>query len=375
MAKVQDVMKFGPKNSSNTQLTADEARKAMIAAGEAPGSVLVAEANKARREAFQAGQAAGLPIAELRRLAAEAAEAVMAGVVEPPATTSPVPAQSRRTVPAQVNRAVPAQVVAAEKAERIETKKFVGVIKQEGGMWVAEITYKNGAGTERFTANTKNQLMLKLLEGKANGTLKVRDVTRAAKLGEPEFDHAYSFPGIPQDQYDVMPEKAKEALIDAEAAKGTINFKEDYPEFYPTALNSQKIIGFLDARRAVLTYGNLVKAFEALTSTEELEPRPENEIPTVLEDSVIVEDSTVPVATSAAVSTAAPVVTSEPQVRKRGTTGIMPGFSSGGGDTELEPTEEGDESREPSRAELMSLSMDEHRKLYKKTLKQPNRSF
>jgi hypothetical protein len=53
----------------------------------------------------------------------------------------------------------------------------------------------------------------------------------------------------------------------------------------------------------------------------------------------------------------------------------MPGFSSGGGDTELEPTEEGDEQREPSRAELMSLSIDEHRKLYKKTLKQPNRQF
>jgi hypothetical protein len=378
MAKVQDILKFGPKDRANTQLSVDEARAAMVAAGEAPGSTKIKLANDARRKTFTDAQAAGLPLAEARRLAAEAAENVVAaGVVTAPAATSPAPAQQRPTPEAARRFVQPAQTTPApaERAERIETKKFVGVIKQEGGLWVAEITYKSGAGTERFTATTKNQLMLKLLEGKANGTLKVRDVTRAAKLGEPEFDHAYSFVGIPQAEYDAMSDAAKSALVDAEAAKATIQFKEDYPEFLPTALNSQKITGFLDARRAVFTYSNLVKAFEALTATEELELRPENELPTVLEDSAPAGDSAAVAVTQPAVSTAPAVSASEPQVRKRGTTGIMPGFSSAGEDTELETSEEGDEQRQPSRAELMTLSLDEHRKLYKKTLKQPNRSF
>ena len=378
MAKVQDILKFGPKDRANTQLSVDEARAAMVAAGEAPGSTKIKLANDARRKTFTDAQAAGLPLAEARRLAAEAAENVVAaGVVTAPAATSPAPAQQRPTPEAARRFVQPAQTTPApaERAERIETKKFVGVIKQEGGLWVAEITYKSGAGTARFTATTKNQLMLKLLEGKANGTLKVRDVTRAAKLGEPEFDHAYSFVGIPQAEYDAMSDAAKSALVDAEAAKATIQFKEDYPEFLPTALNSQKITGFLDARRAVFTYSNLVKAFEALTATEELELRPENELPTVLEDSAPAGDSAAVAVTQPAVSTAPAVSASEPQVRKRGTTGIMPGFSSAGEDTELETSEEGDEQRQPSRAELMTLSLDEHRKLYKKTLKQPNRSF
>ena len=391
MSQINEGIKLGKASShmafgaNKKQLTVEQAKAAMIAAGEAPGSVRMKEANDARRAAYKTAIAAGLPLSEVRRIAAEAAERAAEGtavafpeaIAEPLATSSPVPAKSAvsRTaapVSVQVNRAVPAQVF---NVERVETKKFIGAIKQEGGLWVAEITYKSGAGTERFTATTKNQLMLKLLEGKANGTLKVRDVTRAAKLGEPEFDHAYSFVGIPQAEYDAMSDAAKSALVDAEAAKATIGFKEDYPEFYPTALNSQKITGFLDARRAVFTYSNLVKAFEALTATEELELRPENELPTVLEDSAPAGDSAAVAVTQPAVSTAPAVSASEPQVRKRGTTGIMPGFSSAGEDTELETSEEGDEQRQPSRAELMTLSLDEHRKLYKKTLKQPNRSF
>jgi hypothetical protein len=174
-----------------------------------------------------------------------------------------------------------------------------------------------------------------------------------------------------------MPDVVKDELIDAAAAKATIQFKEDYPEFLPTALNSQKVLDFLDARRAVITYGNLVKAFDALSATEQLETRTEeNEIPTVLEDSIVVGDSTSVAASEPVVSTAAPVSASEPQVRKRGTTGIMPGFSSGSGNTdELDTPEEGTEQREPSRAELMKLSLADHRALYKQTLKQPNRSF
>lgn len=388
MAKVQDIMKFGQK--SGQQLTVEQAKAAMIAAGEAPGSVRIKEANDARRAAFQQAQAAGLPLAEARRAAAAAAEAASAtGSVPPPPPTAPNPGQTLivRTAadqragvtepvvtPTAVSRTQPVSAV-VEKAERIETKKFVGVIKQENGLWVAEITYKNGAGTERFTATTKNQLMLKLLEGKANGTLKVRDVTRAAKLGEPEFDHAYKFEGVTQAQYDAMPDVVKDELIDAAAAKATIQFKEDYPEFLPTALNSQKVLDFLDARKAVITYGNLVKAFDALSATEQLETRTEEESP-VLEGSIAVGDSTSVAASAPAVSTAAPVSASEPQVRKRGTTGIMPGFSSGSGNTdELDTPEEGTKQREPSRAELMKLSLADHRALYKQTLRQPNRSF
>jgi hypothetical protein len=388
--KAQDILKFGQKGSN--QPTVEQAKAAMLAAGEAPGSVRMKAANDARRQAFREAQLSGHSIAEAREIAAQAAEDAAnantvalappnpAARVEPvePAIVNAAKVVTVRTAADQragITQPVSLPVAQDQKAERLETTRFTAEIKQSGGQWVCELIYKNGAGTERFVAPTKSMLMLKLAEGKGNATVKIRQDNRAARLGMIEYDHNYSFPDLTQKEFDDMPEAAKKQLIDATAAKAVIMFKEEHPEFYPSAFNSDKMTSFLDSKKATVTFGNLEKALESLTLSEELEARPDNELPTVLDDSAATVDSLPAAATAPAVSTVATVAASEPQVRKRGTLGLMPGVSSGGGDTTLDTTEEGVEQREPSRAELMSLSLEEHRKLFKKTLKQPNRQF
>lgn len=372
--RTQDIMKFGPKKGKDA---VEEARQAMLAAGEAPGSVKVKAANDARRAAFNQAIASGATVIEARTIAAQAASDAVAGIAVEPAA----PLNAARTV--QVRTAAdqragitqPTVVLASAdgRAERLETVKFIAEIKQVGGQWVCELTYKNGAGTERFVAATKSQLMLKLAEGKGNATLKIRSNAQVARLTAYQYDHAYEFPDLTQEEYDGMPEKVKDQLIDAVAAKAVIRFKEDTPAFLPSALNSQKLREFLDERKAVITLKNLEMAFATLTAMESLEVRNDFE-PTVVDDSTVVEDSTTVAPTAPAVSTAAPVVV-ETQLRKRGTTGLMPGFSSAGGDTTLDSAEEAITPREPSRAELLALPLEEHRKLFKASLKQPNRSY
>ena len=372
--KAKDIMKFGP--GTGNQPTVDQARAAMLAAGEAPGSVKAKAANDARRSAFNEAIAQGATVVEARAIAAQAAAVASGAAVEPATSTGtavgPTPAAPVRTP----RRNAPAPAPAAqpqERAERLETSKFVAEIKQVGGQWVCELIYKNGAGTERFVAPTKSQLMLKVAEGKGNATLKIRSNAQVARLNAYQYDHAYTFEGFTQEEYDALTEKVKDQLIDATAAKAVIRFKEDTPEFLPSALNSQKLREFLDARKAVITLKNLEMAYATLSAMEELEVRNDFE-PTVTDDSTVVEDSTTVAPAAPAVSTAAPVVV-ETQLRKRGTTGLMPGFSSAGDDTTLDSSEEVITPREPSRAELLALPLEEHRKLFKQSLKQPNRSY
>jgi len=367
--KVEKVLKFG---QNKQQLTVEQARAAMLAAGQAPGSEVIKAANQARRDAFRNAQLAGLSVADQKALAQQASDAILntngqAPVIPTPQVAAPVPAT--RTAPVQTQQPTvtrtaqeqrqapvappPQSTNRNERGERIETKNFVGEISQKNGEWVAEITYKVGAGTERFVASTKNGLMVKLLEGKGNATMKVRDTVRQQKLGD-QYEHTYQVP-VSQEVYDKMPVEAKKELVNAIAAQASVSFKEDYPEFYPTAENSQKILDLLNEKKAVITYKNLVRAYEELVASEELDARPgfEVEVPTVIVDSLEDEDSS-PVPTPAAAVSTAPAAAPapEPQLRKRGSTGLVPGFSTSGGSTELELTEEGNISSEPSVAEL-----------------------
>jgi len=135
----------------------------------------------------------------------------------------------------------------------------------------------------------------------------------------------------------------------------------------------------LDSKQAVVTLGNLEKAFEELSANDELEVRTETVTPYVPEGAAELEDSNPPVVTAPVVSTTPAVTTPEPVVRKRGTLGLMPGFASAGATApELDATEDGNQPRELSAAELKKLSPAEHRALYLASLaanKKTGRSF
>lgn len=374
-------------------LDVEAARKAMNEAGQAPGSPVIKAANEARRAAFRDAQLAGLPIAEAKIASQQAYDAVINGqtvapviVATPtivPDAASQVAERTTRVLTAADQRAgvtQPTTVPSARdlRAERIDTQHFTGEIKQDGGQWVAELIYKNGAGTERFVAPTKNQLMFKLLEGKGYGTVQVRRVTADAKRRLVDYDKTYKFK-MSQEDFDRLSPDAKSELIDAEAAKASIEFKEAHTEdFLPSAYNSQKLLEFLDKKQATISFANLEKAFEELTSNDELEIRPEIVTPYVPEGSTELEDSNPPVVVTPAVSTAPVAATPEPQVRKRGTLGLMPGFSTAGATSDVDGTEDGKGPRELSAAELKALSPEAHRALYQASLaanRRANRSF
>lgn len=405
--KVQDIL-LGNRSAQNQgQMSVEEARAAMIAAGELPKG-LSAERKKnesvapvvtptptvTRSALAQRNEtllASGVPteiVALLTYIDGTSQEIV---VKDKEALVAAVDAESKRlrdagqptriAVTFQVRAAgstasLPTETVRKEAVEttetksavveRVETKDFIAEIRQEDGKWVGELVYKNGAGTERFTAPNKNSLSLQMLVGKGNATVKVRKVIREQKLGV-ELDRSYTFEGLTQEEYDALPESARQKLIDAEAMKAAVAFKNEHPDYYSTAENWDKIRKFLDKKQLPITFVNLEYAFDELTEDEMLTVR---ETPTVVPAAPRTEDSA-PVVASVAPATVAPAQV----LRKRGTTGLQPGFSSAGGSTELETLEESNKPRELSAAELKALPLSEHKKLYRATLKQPNRQF
>jgi hypothetical protein len=369
------------KKEFRPNLDVEAARAAMVAAGQQPGNPRIKAANEARRAAFREAQLAGMPIAEARAASQEAYDAVVNGqvapvaAVTPPTVVAPVPGQTVSVRTAADQRAGIAQPVTTPtardlRAERIDTPQFWGEIKQEGGQWVAELVYKNGAGTERFTATTKNGLMFKLLEGKGHATVQVRRVNNDIKRRSTEWDLTYKFEGITQAEYDKLSDVAKNSLIAAQADRAAIQFKEAHAgDYYPSAYNSGKIQDLLDSKKAVYTFANLEKAFEELTANDELEVRTETVTPYVPEGAAELEDSIPPVAAAPVVSTTVAPVTPEPVVRKRGTLGLMPGFASAGATApEIDGTEDGTQPQELSAAELKALTPAQHRALYQASL-------
>lgn len=368
--KASQLMAFG----QGTQKTVEQARAEMMAAGEAPGSERTKTANAARRSSYlEAIQQGASPDAAMKSSKAEADAILAGGKTEngrligsvPVTTPTNTPKPGTRVVQQvtqQVQQQPPVsqqqqQQTVAPKVERINNRLFTGEVKQVNGLWVAEITYKNGAGRESFKHKTKNGLMLAVLEGKANATVKVRQVVREQKLGS-AYAQYYTFSDVTQQEFDAMPPGAQSALIDAEAGKASLRFKETVQEFYPTGENTDTLLAFLDKKRAVITYDNLVRAFEELTSAGLLDQRPEDETDET-DTSIDAEDSADDSnAAPALVIAPAPAPVTPP--RKRGTTGLAPGFSTGNAEAlTLEENEESAEPREPSRAELNALSMKE----------------
>jgi hypothetical protein len=335
MSKVGEVVRFGDKG-----ISVEQARRNMLEAGQAP---------KGLQREVRKNEAVGVTAPVVQPASV---------IAEPVATVEPV---------IEVPAPTPEPVV-----EKIENKKFIASIFQEGGQWVAELVYKNGAGTERFEAPSKQTLTLKLLEGKGNATLRVRESIRREKYGV-ELDKMYTLPdGVTQETYDAMPEAAQRLLLDTVATQNGVTFKDLHPEYYPTENNSDKLQKFLNKRDLPYTLRNIEFAFEELMDSDELDVRPQDVAPTVPAPAPLAVDSAsatalITIPAPAAVVPAAPAVA----VRKRGTTGLRPGDASAVS-TELEQTEEGQTPQGPSEAELRKLPLSELQKLARKTYKPRN---
>ena len=345
--KVEQVLKFGDKGPS-----VEEARKKMLEAGEAPKGILSETRKNASVGATIRGVGGNTPVVQEPEPVAPAAE-----VVEAPNTA-----------------AVVEEVASvAPQTERLENAKFVLEIRQEDGQWIGEIVYKNGAGPERFTATTRKALDMKLLEGKAHGTLRLREAIRREKYGE-ELDKVYILPDyLTQDAFDKASPEIQQGIIDSVAVTEAVLLHQQHPEYYITEENSIRIQKFLNKRDLPFTAKNMAYAYDELSESDELEVRP---TPTVVSPSV---PSSAPrtVDSGAAAVPVAPVASATPapaapapQVRKRATTGLRPGDTSTA-TAELETvTEEGQKPSEPSEAELRQLPLSELQQRARKTFKQ-----
>lgn len=288
---------------------------------------------------------------ELKR-AGENGKVLVSYVTRPIQAPAPIVAETPKAAVSTVSKA-------NEKIEKVETKDFIATIKQENGQWVGELVYKVGGGTEKFIAPSKSGLTQQILVGKGHASVQVRRLAREQKFGV-ETEKSYSFDGFTQEEYDALPEKAKQKLIDAIAANAAWQFKNAHPEYYNTTENWQKIKKFMDIKELPYTLVNFNYAYDMLVDDLEVDVKE----PTVVSDAPPTEDSEEVVVPAQAI-VAEP--TQQPQLRKRGTTGLLPSFS--GGNVELDKLEESNGSRELSEAELKALSPSEHRKLYQASLK------
>lgn len=363
MKKVQDVLKFGDKG-----LSVEDAKKAMISAGEAPSGlrgksiaevaaqppVVAAAADELEPElpendtvtvAKNPNEAA--QAAELERLQREENGAA---IVTPPAATAP----------------------AKDEPERIETSEFVGEIRQENGKCVAEIRYKNGAGVEKFTANSHRELMIKLIEGKGNATLRVREAVRREKLGGPKLDRAYTLPGnITAEEFEKMTEAQQSLVIETIAAQAALAFRESHPDYYKTAANGDALNEYMRKNDLPYTIRNLEYAFEDMTANDlfpdkkggaakPAAPAVETSLATPAPATPSGDSAAAPAASTPVSPASAPAAPAE-VVRMRGSTGLQPKHSSAAGGTGAK--EDGGAPKELSEAELRKLPLSELKRI------------
>ena len=300
---------------------------------------------------------------------------LIASIVDPIETVSAEPIRVAAT-PVVVE---PERVPVEEPRKSVDTKHFTGQIYKDGKEWVAELTYKNGSGAEKFTAPSKDELMLKLVEGKGHATIKVRNTVENMKdiiLAEHDtwdffFKQVKEAHGISREQFDALPKESQAAIQDSIQSVQSLAFVEDKPDFYRTDNNFKLIAEYLNNRSWPLTFNNMQIAYKDLMREEVLEQRPAPTVvstiaatPVVAEPPVasrvsapnvapVAEDSVPVVAPSApTVSTAVAAAPTATVVRKRGATGLVPGSSSAVPSEPIAKTEEGKVAGEPSVDEL-----------------------
>jgi hypothetical protein len=298
-------------------------------------------------------------------------EAVL--VVAPPAEPV-IPVLSDAVKPAEER--APAEPEGQRK--RVESKYFVGEIYKDAKIWVAELVYKNGAGTERFTAGNKDDLMLKILEGKGHGTVKVRETVQRYKLGnvfntwDDFYKEILDEQEISREEFDALPAKSQSLIYDNYQTVYIQQFLAAYPEYYPNPENWKQISAFLKKKGIPLSMHNLELIYKELTDDDLLEVRPAEKVvaPTTVEVAPVsaaavatVAEDSAPVVQPAAPAPAAPAATTlQPTPRKRGSSGLIPGQSSAA-PSALAATEDGGRQRELSVTELRQLPDAELKRL------------
>jgi hypothetical protein len=257
--------------------------------------------------------------------------------------------------------------------EKMENSKFVLEICQEDGEWVGRITYKNGAGTEEFRADTRKALDMKLLEGKAHATLKVREVLRRDTYYD-DLDKVYDIPDYTQEEFEELKPETQGRIVDSIAGAAALQFRNDTPEFYGTKFNIDKIMSFLHKRNLPVTVKNLKYAFEELVDDLEQRPMPKVSVPetpapvvaTVAADSAPTPAPIPTIVSTVPAQAAAPTT----EVRKRGSFGFKPGFVSSFDET----VESGKKTNEPSEKDVRNMPLEELAKQVRKNYNR-NRQF
>lgn len=246
--------------------------------------------------------------------------------------------------------------------ERLETSKFVLDVAQEDGQWVAKVSYKNGSGTEAFYADSRKALLMKVLEGKAHATLKVREVLRRDQYHD-DLDKVYDIPGYSQESFEALTPESQALVIDSIAAKAAIEFIHTTPEFFGNATNKDMLLTFLHKRNLPITVTNLKYAFAELADDLEQRPQTKVSVPETPAPAVatVAADSAPTTAAAPTAASAAPTPAAAPttEVRKRGSFGFKPGFTSLAPSEFEESTASGKKTNELSEKEARSIPLEE----------------
>jgi hypothetical protein len=248
-----------------------------------------------------------------------------------PATPAPIPARTAAQ-PAPVATQPAAKQSAPQSPishhETFEDVEFVVETYKDNrdNKWYGLIRFRPNAdgsqsGEERFVADSQGELSLKLLKGKANATLKVRSVVRARKMGgNPDLKEAHDLEILKLNQltvaeFNALPDKSKALLRDNAYSKEFLTFKDSHPEYGLSSetgiKNAQTMIGYLNKQGWPITARNLEIAWNDLEAANKLQiPEPS-------------ETASVPSVVSL------PPVPPAPPARKRGSSALVPGGSSG----------------------------------------------
>lgn len=314
---------------------------------------------------------------------AEPSQELINSITEPEIPETPIVPERTPAMPV-----VPVVVVEPEAIKPIESeptktvlednKKYILSYGKEGKEWVVEMAFKNGAGTERWTASTREDLIKQIAKAKANASHKIHEQEENIKdlvLGDvPDnwdwfIEELKDSHGLTIEQFNALPEASKNTIRDTIEFAEAQRFMNSFKEYYPCPENDQHLSQYLASRKLSSSFRNLSLAYKALRRQDILKQQPEEpvrsapvvSVPVVVPQQVSAPESanshpTVVAEPVETVPTVAAPATPAPTVRKRVSTGIVPGSSSAAPVVAAERTEEGIAPQEPSVKELRAMS-------------------
>ena len=393
-AQVQDkLLKFKP-----TSMTVEQAREAMLAEAEpvelsrenrVQGKVPQFIQNARERQSFKQHTGHSGGTVQITPEPAERGEGGSAAtpvefIEQPAAPAVEVKTEQAVVIPERQPAAAPAKIRVEDAYRSIE-------LYNNKGEWIADIKYKDGRQPERFKARSKDDLIVKIADGKAHATRKISALTRRIAVGSTYDTWDSYFVRIKKDfGYDVVAFNAlseqtqkmiQQTLLDEDQRE----FMNTYPNYYGTEDNWKAFLAYTNKHQIPLTFHNLQIAYEDLLAQGVLDLRPEEDeivaeevVPQAAEVQPTVASTPAPVvATPVAHSTVEPVAeipapAPATPVRKRGSSGLIPGSSSAVPTAPVVAEEAGKEPRVPSEKELKTMDIKELRRAAIPSLNRPS---